>query len=101
MRSEGEHHACGVYLTGCEAGSRFEAIAGTEVLGDGALFVMLNSPATVFVDWFRCSEWELFALGDETGNIEWGWEVLTRARAMCATMGVLATQEPLRIPAEA
>lgn len=90
-----------LYLTGCEAGSRFEAIAGIEVLKDAGLLVMLNMPAAVFVDWFRTVEWDLFDLSDETGSVEWGWGVLNRARAICATMGVLATQEPLRIPAEA
>lgn len=87
-----------VYLTGVEVGTRLEVIAGNEVLGDGELTVRLNMPARAFVDWFRREDWGCFALSEETDSDVWAWTALERARAMCAAMGTLVLQVPLRLP---
>lgn len=86
-----------VHLTGAATDTRLEAIAGIEALEDGELFVMLNAPARTFVGWFRREDWEHFALSDATGGDAWAWAVMERARAMCAAMGPLASQVPLRL----
>ena len=86
-----------VHLTGAATNTRREAIAGSEALEDGELFLRLNMPARMFVDWFRREDWEHFALSDATGGDAWAWAVMERARAMCAAMGPLALQVPLRL----
>ena len=88
-----------VHLTAVATGTPLEAIAGNEALQDSELFLMLNAPARVFVDWFRREDWEHFALTDATGGDAWACAALERARAMCAAMGPLALQVPLRLPA--
>lgn len=87
-----------VCLTAVQAGTPLEAIAGNEALQDSELFLMLNTPARMFVDWFRREDWEYFALTDATGSDAWACSALERARAMCAAMGPLALQVPLRLP---
>ena len=87
-----------VHLTAAQAGTSFEAIAGNEALRDSELFLMLNTPARMFVDWFRREDLEHFALTDATGGDAWACAALERARAMCSAMGPLALQVPMRSP---
>src|SRR5450755_4940175 len=55
-----------------------------EALKDAELFVMLNTPARMFVDWFRREDWQGFALTDSTGADAWACAALERARPVCA-----------------
>lgn len=87
-----------VHLTAVATGTPLEAIAGNEALEDTELLLMLNTPARMFVDWFRREDWEHFALTDATGDDAWACAALERARAMCSAMGPLASQVPMRLP---
>lgn len=71
--------------------------ARQEVLPDGGLFVVLNRPASEFLEWFRRSDWEPFDRSQDDGT-GWAWTVLDRARAEVAALGPMATQLPLLAP---
>jgi hypothetical protein len=86
-----------VHLTGSATDTGLEAISGGGAQTDGEFFLMLNEPAREFVNWFRREDWEHFALTDATGGDAWACTALERARAMCAAMGPLALQAPLRL----
>ena len=88
------------HLTDFERGSALEAVAMQDVLTNPDLFIALNMPAREFINWFRREDWHDFQLTITTGNDEWAWAVLDRARAMCADMGKLDLQVPLRVPAK-
>ena len=87
-----------LHLTGFEPGSALASVAIDEVWQNMDLFIMLNSPAREFVNWFRRDDWELYNLTEETGNDEWACRVLERARMMCNTLGTLSLQLPLKAP---
>jgi hypothetical protein len=67
-----------------------------EVVGDSPLTVALLGPASVFVRWFKASEWGDYLRSELEGSDAWGWLVLERARGGCERLGLLAGQVGLR-----
>lgn len=90
--------ACAVWgaLLGIDADDA-EGMAGVrrEVLPDAPLLVVLNGPASDFVRWFRRASWGDFERTEVEGGEEWGWRVLSAARACCDRLGALAGQVPM------
>lgn len=97
-----------LYLTGIEPGSALAAVAIDELLESPDIFIKLNSPAMVFIEWFRRDDWHSSSLCYEgltdtvcmwgIGSVEWALNVLIRAGSMRLEMGKLADHDPLRVP---
>jgi hypothetical protein len=97
-----------LYLARIPKGSPLEAVAIRDVLENPDLFVMLNAPAREFVGWWRREDWSLFNLSNMVSMDthiapawvaeEWARNVLVSALAMCAEMGWLGAQMPLKQP---
>lgn len=87
-----------LHLTGVEPGSELASVATDEVWTNSDLFILLNSPAREFVNWFRRDDWDLYNLTEETGDDAWACCVLERARAMSNALGALSLQIPLKAP---
>lgn len=81
-------------------GTPLAATATRELLKNPDLFIKLNGPAREFANWFRREAWDHFDLSEATGSEAWAFKVLERAGTMCAAMGLLALQVPLRLPKE-
>jgi hypothetical protein len=88
-----------LHLAEIAPGSPLAATATRELLNNPDLFIKLNGPAREFVNWFRREAWDHFDLSEATGSEAWAFNVLNSARAMCAAMGPLALQVPMRLPA--
>jgi hypothetical protein len=87
-----------LHLTGFERGSALEVLAMQDVLMNSDLFIMLNMPACESVNWLLETVWWDFQVTLTLDSEEWCWAVLDRACAICADMGELALQMPLRAP---
>ncbi len=87
-----------MYLTGVKQDCELAEIVRNEALSDKELVIMLNTPARIFVDWFRREDWEFFELGEATDSDAWAHTVLERARALCNELRPLDLQVAMRLP---
>lgn len=75
-----------VWLLGCTEAEGITA-ARSEVFSDGELTIALCSPLTVFLAWFRRSEWQWFASGAEAESDDWAWALMGRVKSEISRMG--------------
>lgn len=80
-----------VWLLGCTDPEETTA-ARSEVFSDGELTIALCAPMTAFLQWFRRSEWEVYARGAEAETDEWAWQLMERVKAEISRMGPLARE---------
>lgn len=80
-----------VWLLGCTDPEETTA-ARSEVFSDGELTIALCSPLTVFLAWFRRSEWQWFARGAEAESDDWAWTLMERVKSEIPRLGPLSRE---------